>query len=82
MLSLGTSPLDDPIKERWLQFCELAAKEQDPVKLLEFVQDINRLLEEREFRVKTKHASRAHFQVAKRNRRAAPIVFRAQHSSR
>jgi len=51
--------LDDPTKERWLQFCELATKEQDPGKLLEFVQEINRLLEERERRLKSQHASGA-----------------------
>jgi hypothetical protein len=39
--------LQDQEKERWLQICELAAKEQDPKKLLAYVEEINRLLDER-----------------------------------
>jgi hypothetical protein len=38
-------------KERWMQFCELAAEEQDPQKLLELVKQINDLLEEKERRL-------------------------------
>jgi hypothetical protein len=37
--------------------CESAAKEQDPAKLLEFVEEINRLLEEKERRLKSLRAS-------------------------
>jgi len=36
-------------KERWQELSEQAAKEQDPKRLLELVQEINRLLEEKEF---------------------------------
>jgi hypothetical protein len=32
-------------KERWEELCELAAKEQDPKKVIELMQEINRLLE-------------------------------------
>ena len=32
-------------KERWLELCELAAKEQDPRKLLAFAQEITHLLD-------------------------------------
>jgi hypothetical protein len=32
-------------KERWEELCELAAKEQDPEKLKELTDEINRLLE-------------------------------------
>jgi hypothetical protein len=39
-------------KERWLQLAELAAKEQDPVKLIELVEEINRVLQEKEQRMK------------------------------
>ena len=39
-------------KERWFELCELASKEQDAVKLLALVQEINRLLEEKEQRLK------------------------------
>jgi hypothetical protein len=31
-------------EERWKQLCELAAKEQDPQKLLELTREINKLL--------------------------------------
>jgi hypothetical protein len=39
-------------QERWRQLCEQAGKEQDPVKLHELVREINRLLEEKEARLK------------------------------
>jgi hypothetical protein len=31
-------------EERWKQLCELAAKEQDPQKLIELTREINNLL--------------------------------------
>jgi hypothetical protein len=39
------------IKERWLELCELAAREQNPEKLLHYVQEINRLLDEKQKRI-------------------------------
>ena len=45
--------MEGAAKERWLELCELAAKEQDSAKLLALVQEINRLLEEKEQRLKT-----------------------------
>lgn len=39
-------------KERWQELSEQAAKEQDPQRVLELVQEINRLLEEKEQRLK------------------------------
>lgn len=38
-------------KERWMLLCEQAANEQDPVKLMELVREINSLLEEKERRL-------------------------------
>jgi hypothetical protein len=38
-------------KETWEHFCEQAAVEQDPDKLLELVKEINRMLEEKENRL-------------------------------
>jgi hypothetical protein len=32
-------------KERWKELCELAAKEQDPKKLIELMKEIDNLLE-------------------------------------
>lgn len=40
-------------KEIWMQLCERAAAEQDPEKLMELVREINRLLEEKERRLKS-----------------------------
>ena len=38
--------------ERWQQLCALAVEEQDSGKLLEIVKEINRILEEKEQRLK------------------------------
>jgi hypothetical protein len=39
-------------KERWIELCEQAAVEQDREKLLELVAEINRLLTEKDERLK------------------------------
>jgi hypothetical protein len=39
-------------REQWMRLCEQAANEQDPQKLIELVREINRLLEEKEQRLK------------------------------
>jgi hypothetical protein len=39
-------------RERWRELCELAEKEQDPRKLVELTEEINRLLEEKERRLR------------------------------
>ena len=39
-------------RERWLQLCEQAAVEHDSQKLLELVKEINRLLEEKDQRLR------------------------------
>jgi hypothetical protein len=40
--------MQDGDKECWFQLCELAAVEEDPAKLLMLVQEICRLLKEKE----------------------------------
>ena len=40
-------------KEHWLELCEQAAVEQDPKKLMVLVEELNRLLKEKEQRVKS-----------------------------
>lgn len=40
--------VDDKTKELWEYYCEQAAVEQDPDKLLKLVKEINRMLEEKE----------------------------------
>jgi len=42
--------------ELWRELCEQAAKEQDPQKLLVLIGEINRLLQEKEERVKRMRA--------------------------
>jgi len=42
-------------KERWLELCEQAANEQDSAKLKALVEDIARLLKEKEDRLKEIH---------------------------
>ena len=43
--------MEGPNKERWIQLSEQAAVEQDPHKLLELVNELNALLEEKELRL-------------------------------
>jgi hypothetical protein len=42
-----------PDEEPWLQLCEQAAAEQDPTRLMELVKEIDRLLNEKEERLRT-----------------------------
>jgi hypothetical protein len=39
-------------KEIWMHLCEQAAVEQDPAKLMDLIKEINKLLEEKERRLK------------------------------
>lgn len=43
--------MQGPVRERWQILCEQAANEQDPQKLLELVQEINKLLAEKQNRL-------------------------------
>lgn len=45
--------MDQEKKERWIRLCELASKEQDSEKLLRLVEEINRLLDEKNQTLKT-----------------------------
>jgi hypothetical protein len=51
--------MEGDIKQRWLQLAEVAAKEQDPVKLVALIEEINRILEEKEQRLKASRGSSA-----------------------
>lgn len=42
-------------EERWMDLCAQAAVEQDPEKLIQLIEEITRLLEERETRVRRQH---------------------------
>lgn len=39
-------------KERWKELCEQAAVEQDSIKLIKLVREINRLMKEKEDRLR------------------------------
>jgi len=45
--------------EQWQKLCKQAAAERDPKKLMELIQEINRLLEEKEQRLKSRSHSAA-----------------------
>jgi hypothetical protein len=44
--------MDGASKDRLMQLCELASTERDSKRLLELVEEINRVLDERELRLK------------------------------
>ena len=46
--------------ERWKELCSQAAVEQDPVKLMELVNEVNRLFTEKEAREKANRARNEH----------------------
>jgi hypothetical protein len=54
----GTYLMQGDTAERWRRLCEQAAIEQDPQKLLELSEEINRLLEAKEQRLKNEQANR------------------------
>ena len=43
--------------EQWRVLCEQAAIEQDPEKLMQLIEQINRMLEEKEERLRDQHAN-------------------------
>jgi hypothetical protein len=60
LLGLGWSLLNgDPMqgkeKERWFELCERASTEQDPIKLSELVEEVDRLLQEKQERLKARN---------------------------
>jgi hypothetical protein len=42
-------------KERWFELCERASTEQDPIKLSELVEEVDRLLQEKQERLKARN---------------------------
>jgi hypothetical protein len=50
------------VKEEWMQMCEQAAIEQDPEKLMALVTEINRMLDEKDQRLKSGKPSNAPFE--------------------
>jgi hypothetical protein len=48
----GETAMQGPNLERWQELCRQAATEEDPKKLLELIAEINRLLQEKENRLR------------------------------
>ena len=48
--------MEGETRERWYQLAQLAAVEQDPAKLVALAQEITRLLEEKEDRLKQRRS--------------------------
>ena len=46
------------VKEDWMQLCEQVAIEQDTERLIELVRELNRMLDEKELRLKREAVSR------------------------
>ena len=49
------------VKEEWMQMCEQAVIEQDSEKLMALVTEINRMLDEKEQRLKSGNPAKAPF---------------------
>jgi len=54
--------MQERIKERWLELCEQAAIEQNSEKLVALALEINRMLDEKEQRLKSGKLTKALFQ--------------------
>jgi hypothetical protein len=54
--------MQEKIRERWLELCEQAAIEQNSEKLVALVHEINRMLDEKEQRLKSDKPLKAPFQ--------------------
>jgi len=54
-------------RERWRNLCEQAATEQDPIRLLQLVSEINRLLLEKEERLVRKEQEIKNQEAVKEN---------------
>lgn len=50
------------VKEEWMQMCERAAIEQDSEKLMALVREINRMLDEKDQRLKSDQPAKASYQ--------------------
>ena len=43
--------MEGAVKERWMELCELITKEQDPKRFFALIEELNRLLDEKEQRL-------------------------------
>ena len=49
--------MEGAVKERWIELCEQITKEQDSKKFLVLVEELNRLLDEKEQRLNARRTS-------------------------
>jgi len=49
--------MEGAVKERWIELCEQITKEQDSQKFLVLVEELNRLLDEKEQRLNARRTS-------------------------
>ena len=54
---MPVSSVQHRVEEKWLQLCRKAATEKDSEKLMNFVQEINDLLDQKEPQLKSRPAS-------------------------
>jgi hypothetical protein len=59
---IGVRVMQGKAKEDWMQMCEQAASEQDSEKLMALVMEINRMLDEKEQRLRSGKPAKAPFQ--------------------
>ena len=69
--------MEGETKERWFQLAQLAAVEQDPEKLIVLVQEINRLLDEKEERLNQRRRGAGPIQPTSRDRAGDPTCRRS-----
>jgi len=58
---IGARVMQGKVQEEWIQMCEQAAIEQDSEKLMALITEINRMLDEKEQRVKSGKPAKAPF---------------------
>ncbi len=59
---IGVRVMQGKVKEAWMQMCEPAAIKQDSEKLMALITEINRMLDEKEQRLKSGKLAKAPFQ--------------------
>lgn len=59
-IEVPTFLMQGQIKERWQALCEQAATEQNPERLMELIEEINRLLAAKEERLNRQRAESVH----------------------
>lgn len=59
---IGVRVMQGKVKEKWMQLCEQATVEQDSEKLMVLITEINRMLDEKEQRLKRVELAKSAFE--------------------